>query len=131
MIRVSTVQILGGHRLRLGFTDGSEGVVDVAPYLRGPIFEPLREDPDLFAAVEVDDELGTIVWPNGADLDPDVLYEAAVQDDPSEDEEDLAAFEERAEEPNRSLEDVERSLRERGKGVARIRSPMATTHPPR
>lgn len=115
MIRVSTVQILGGHRLRLGFTDGSEGVVDVAPYLRGPIFEPLREDPDLFAAVEVDDELGTIVWPNGADLDPDVLYEAAVQDDPSEDEEDLAAFEERAEEPNRSLEDVERSLRERGR----------------
>jgi len=34
-------------------------------------------DPALFARVEVDAEAGTIVWPNGADLDPDVLYAAA------------------------------------------------------
>lgn len=115
MIRVSTVQVVGGHRLRLVFTDGSESIVDVAPYLRGPVFEPLREDPDLFAAVEVDDELGTIVWPNGADIDPDVLYKAAAPDDPSNDDGDLAAFDERAEEPTRSLEDVERSIRKRGK----------------
>ena len=37
------------------------------------MFEPLREDPKLFRQVRVDDELGTIVWPNGADMDPDVL----------------------------------------------------------
>ena len=35
--------------------------------------EPLRE-PALFGQVRVDEELGTIVWPNGADLDPDVLH---------------------------------------------------------
>ena len=65
---------LGDYRLHLRFEDGVEGVVDLAPNLsfRG-IFEPLR-DPAYFALVRVDPELGTVVWPNGADLDPDVLY---------------------------------------------------------
>jgi len=49
--------------------------VDLAPYLRGPVFEPLVTDRSLFAAVRVDPECETIVWPNGADMDPDVLYE--------------------------------------------------------
>jgi hypothetical protein len=74
LIRIRTVLPLEAFRVRLGFTDGSEREVDLEPYLRGPIFEPLRRDPDLFAAVRVDRELGTIVWPNGADIDPDVLY---------------------------------------------------------
>jgi len=60
--------------LHLRFEDGVEGVVDLAPHLsfRG-VFEPLR-DPEYFAQVRVDADLGTVVWPNGADLDPDVLY---------------------------------------------------------
>lgn len=65
---------LGEYRLHLRFEDGVEGVVDLEPQLsfRG-VFEPLR-DPAYFAQVRVDRELGTVVWPNGADLDPDVLY---------------------------------------------------------
>ncbi len=65
---------LGDFRLHLRFEDGVEGVVDLAPHLsfRG-VFGPLR-DPDYFAQVSVDPELGTVAWPNGADLDPDVLY---------------------------------------------------------
>lgn len=42
-----------------------------------PVFEPLRQDPELFRQVRVDQELGTVVWPNGADLDPDVLHRDA------------------------------------------------------
>ncbi len=38
---------------------------------------PLREDPALFAQVSVDDEEGTIVWPNGADVAPEMLYREA------------------------------------------------------
>ncbi|HEY8022301.1 MAG TPA: DUF2442 domain-containing protein, partial [Thermoanaerobaculia bacterium] len=58
------------------FTDGSEREVDLAPYLHGPVFEPLKKDREIFRSVRVDDELGTIVWPNGADICPDVLYES-------------------------------------------------------
>jgi len=72
--RVRAVNPLGGFTVRLAFSDGSEKVIDLAPYLRGPIFEPLVADPVLFRSVHVDPELGTIVWPNGADIDPDVLY---------------------------------------------------------
>lgn len=78
MTRIRTVRPLADYRVRLGFTDGTEGEVDLAPYLRGPMFEPLRASHEAFAQVTVDAKLGTIVWPNGADLDPDVLHAAAI-----------------------------------------------------
>lgn len=71
-IRVETVEPLEGYVLRLGFSDGSTRDVDLERELWGPVFEPLR-DLEVFRQVIVDDELGTIVWPNGADMDPDVL----------------------------------------------------------
>lgn len=73
MTRVEAVKPLKGYRLELKFTDGATKMVDLEPYLRGPIFEELKRDPELFRRVGVDSELGTIVWPNGADMDPDVL----------------------------------------------------------
>jgi hypothetical protein len=73
MLRIKSVNVLEGFTVRLGLSDGSEKTVDLDPYLRGPIFEPLRQDPAIFRQVSVDQELGTIVWPNGADIDPDVL----------------------------------------------------------
>lgn len=72
-IRIETVEPLDGYVLRLVFSDGSARDVDLEPELWGPVFEPLR-DPDVFRQVAVDNELGTIVWPNGADMDPDVLH---------------------------------------------------------
>lgn len=73
MIRITDVRALDGQRVHLTFSDGTEREVDLAPFMKGPIFEPLR-DPAEFAKVSVDSELGTIVWPNGADICPDVLY---------------------------------------------------------
>jgi hypothetical protein len=65
---------LGDYRLHLRFEDGVEGVVDLAPHLSFQgVFAPLR-DLAYFAQVRADAELGTVAWPNGADLDPDVLY---------------------------------------------------------
>jgi len=72
--RVASVEPLDGFVLRLHFTDGLVGEVAVEADLWGPVFEPLR-DPGLFRQVTVDPELGTIVWPNGADMDPDVLHD--------------------------------------------------------
>lgn len=74
MVRVATVRPLEGFRLRVGFTDGTERDIDVGRYLRGPVFAEIRRDRSMFEAIAVDKELGVVVWPNGADIDPDVLY---------------------------------------------------------
>jgi hypothetical protein len=73
MVRVRSVRCLQGFVVELGFTDGVTRAIDLAPYLRGQVFEPHRSDPAFFAAMRVDTEAGTIVWPDGSDLDPDVL----------------------------------------------------------
>lgn len=75
MIRVRGVTPLSGFRVKLEFTDGTIKEIDLKPYLHGPIFDPIRNDPRIFRAVRVDTRSGTIVWDNGADIDPDVLYQ--------------------------------------------------------
>ena len=71
---VVSVKALPEHRLRVRFDDGTEGVVDVAQMVEFTgVFELLRE-PDFFAKATVNPELGTVCWPNNADLDSDVLY---------------------------------------------------------
>jgi hypothetical protein len=75
MVRVKSVEALSDFRVKLGFTDGTTREIDLEPYLHGPVFEPIRNDVKVFRSVSVDDRAGTIVWPNGADIDPDVLYE--------------------------------------------------------
>jgi len=71
---IVAVMPLSGYQLHLRFEDGKEGVVDVSELVPFTgVFEPLR-DLDYFAAVKVNPDWGTICWPGGADLDPDVLY---------------------------------------------------------
>lgn len=60
--------------LRLTFADGTTGELDVLERMRGPVFDRART-PEGFAEVAVDVETGTVVWPGGADLAPDTLYE--------------------------------------------------------
>jgi hypothetical protein len=70
------VRALGGYRVRLRFEDGVEGELDLGKTIRFQgVFAGLADERE-FAKVRVDPELGTIVWPSGADLDPDVLYAA-------------------------------------------------------
>ena len=64
----------GGFRIHLTFNDLSERTVDFRRWLEGPVFEALK-DPAYFREFFVDG--GTIVWPNGADIAPETLYEAA------------------------------------------------------
>lgn len=70
---VKTAIPLEPYVVRVVFGDGEVRDVDIEPLLDGPVFEALR-DVTAFAQVRVDEYGETIVWPNGADLDPDVLY---------------------------------------------------------
>lgn len=71
---VTAVQPLDDYRLRLEFEDGISGIVDLTTLVpfKG-VFAPLK-DRDYFVQVRVNAEIGTICWPNEADIDPDVLY---------------------------------------------------------
>ena len=73
LVHVTSVESLGDHRLHLTFEDGSEGELDLSGWSWHGVFEPL-EDPNYFGKVRLDEELGTIVWPNGADMAPETLH---------------------------------------------------------
>jgi len=72
-LHVERARYVGGYKVEIAFSDGRKGVADLSAALAGPVFEPLK-DTDLFAQFKVDNELGTVVWPNGADLAPEYLY---------------------------------------------------------
>ena len=71
---VTQAEYRGDFKIHLAFNDGTEAVVDFADWLEGPIFDPVR-DPRFFQRFFV--EAGAIVWPNGADIAPETLYERA------------------------------------------------------
>ena len=71
---ITKVTVVRHGVLRLTFADGLTGQVDVLDRMHGPVFEPARST-EGFAKVSVDRETGTVVWPGGADLAPDTLYE--------------------------------------------------------
>ena len=73
LIHVVAVEVVADHRLHLGFEDGSTGDVEFGEADWVGVFEPLR-DPAFFARAELDEELGTVVWPNGADIAPETLH---------------------------------------------------------
>lgn len=67
----------GGYVVHVAFEDGVRADVDLSYLLRyGGVFEPLR-DPEYFRRLHADQEAGTIVWPNDADIAPETLYAAA------------------------------------------------------
>ncbi len=70
---VTGVIVSGDFRLHLTFADGSSGDVDFSNRQWLGVFADLK-DPNYFAKASVDANLGTIVWPNGADMAPETLY---------------------------------------------------------
>jgi hypothetical protein len=71
LTRIKTATPLRGFRLRLKLTDGRVIERDVRRWLNGPVFAEVRNNPEVFAAVRV--EHGTVAWPKGADLCPDLV----------------------------------------------------------
>ncbi|MBO9362126.1 MAG: DUF2442 domain-containing protein [Thermoflexus sp.] len=72
--RVMGFEIAGPYTLRVLFDDGTEQVIDFRPVLEGPLYGPLQDEA-LFRQVAIDPEAHTLVWPNGADFDPETLHD--------------------------------------------------------
>ena len=83
--RVAEVRHLKDYQLEIRFSDGTVATLDLGGRIRGRggVFEPLQSV-DYFAQVSVDREAGTLVWPNGVDFCPDVLYAEATGKDLAE-----------------------------------------------
>jgi hypothetical protein len=72
---VIAAQVIGSYRLLLTFEGGAQREIDMAALVPfDGVFAPLREE-GYFRQVQVNGDIGTIIWPNGADVCPDVWYE--------------------------------------------------------
>ncbi len=70
--RIIDAEHIGGRTLRLTFSDGTVREVDLAGLLTGVLAS--LDDDKVFGSVTVDEVAGTVAWPNGIDLDPEVLH---------------------------------------------------------
>ncbi len=70
---IKSFNIVGLHTLEIVFENNTHKTINLAPVLYGEMYWPLK-DPDFFKHVKLDDEVQTLVWPNGADFDPSIPY---------------------------------------------------------
>lgn len=76
MPKLVNAEYVREYQIKVSFDDGTAGIIDVKDELWGEVFEPLK-DLSVFRNFRIDPELHTIVWPTGADLAPEYLYERA------------------------------------------------------
>lgn len=74
---ITGVEYNGEYRLRLCFEDDCRREVDLKDHLDGQVFEPLR-DLSMFRTAELNSDIDTVVWSNGADMSPDFLFDISV-----------------------------------------------------
>lgn len=74
MVRIRQAIPIEKYRLKVTFSSGEEGIFDMKGWLRGPIYSTLKNE-DLFNHVAIDEISGTVCWPNGIDICPDMVYE--------------------------------------------------------
>ena len=72
--KIVDFDVIRPYMIHVKFDDGVESTVDLEGVLEGEVYSPLK-DPRLFERVELDPEIHTLVWPNGADFDPETLHE--------------------------------------------------------
>ena len=72
--RVTQFDIVAPYTLRVVFDDNKIQTINFLLILFGELFGPLQDE-HLFNQVEIDPEVHTLVWPNGADFDPAILHD--------------------------------------------------------
>lgn len=76
--RLMEASYAGDYRVNLKFSDGVQSCVDLSDQLWGYYHAPLK-DKKLFSQLCIDPEVPTLVWPNGADMAPEIIYELALK----------------------------------------------------
>lgn len=80
ILHVTNAKYLKDYLIEITFNDGKTGVANLSQSLRGAVFDPLKNK-KIFSQFKIDQELDTIVWPNGADFAPEYLYFQAFKND--------------------------------------------------
>jgi len=70
---VVEAKYVSDYQLDITFDDGTQKLVDVSQWFKGPVFEALRKKA-YFKKFFV--EATSIAWPNGIDIAPEALYAA-------------------------------------------------------
>lgn len=71
--KVISFEIIAPFTIRVQFEDDTTQTINFEPIVGHRMYWPLR-DPEFFNNVFISDELPTLTWPNGADFNPDHLY---------------------------------------------------------
>jgi hypothetical protein len=74
IFKIRHCEVIPPYSLQLGFDDGFSRTVNLEAILEGDLYGKLK-DPYFFSQVVVDQEVGTVIWPNGADFDPAILHD--------------------------------------------------------
>lgn len=80
-LHVTEARYIEDYKVEVSFSDGKKGIADLSAALKGPVFVPLK-DLSAFSQLRLDEELETVVWPNGADLAPEYIYIQAFRNHP-------------------------------------------------
>ena len=72
--RVVSFEVAGPYTLEITFNDDTSQTINFRSVLEGEVFSPLT-NLSLFNQVQIDPEIHTLVWPNGADFDPATLHD--------------------------------------------------------
>lgn len=72
-VNITALELVGEHRVLFTFDDGARRERDLFPLLTGPVFEKIRTEPVEFRRALIDEELGVLCWPNGVDIDAELL----------------------------------------------------------
>ncbi len=80
LVHVVNARYVGGYQIEVTFNNGKTGIADFTETLNGPVFEKLKDESE-FKRFEIDKELDTLVWANGADVAPEYIFFQAFKDD--------------------------------------------------
>lgn len=73
LYKIISFRFKNNYNIEFFFNDGSIKIIDLLPVLGGEMYGPLK-NMELFRQAKLDEEVFTIVWPNGADFEPSLLY---------------------------------------------------------